>query len=205
LSTPRLLLASASPRRASLLAQLGLVAEAVPARVDESYAAGETPAQHVERLARVKAETVARGDRADIVVGGDTVVVHGSRVMGKPDDEAHALEMLMSLSGKRHRVLSGLAVAHRSRTVSRVARADVRFRPFGEKTARAYVATGEPMDKAGGYGIQGLGAALVDEIRGDYYCVVGFPVAAFIELLADVGWEYAFGRLERVDGAAAGR
>jgi septum formation protein len=167
--------------------------------VDEAYLAGETPAQHVERLARGKAEAIALELPLALVIGGDTVVVDGARVMGKPRSDAHAVEMLMGLSGREHHVLSGVAIVGPFGTVSRVASTEVRFREFDERTALAYVATGEPADKAGAYGIQGMGAALVEEIRGDYYCVVGFPVAALLELFAEAGWRYVFGRLEPVD------
>jgi septum formation protein len=194
-----LILASASPRRADLLRQLGLDADTRPAHVDETYLDGESPTEHVERLARAKAEAIAADAPNALVIGGDTVVVDGSRVMGKPGSDEEAVEMLMSLAGREHHVLSGVAVAGPSGTVSRVVRTEVRFRDFDTDTAVRYVATGEPADKAGAYGIQGLGAALVEEIRGDYYCVVGFPVAALVDLLTEVGWKYAFGRLEPLD------
>jgi len=199
LSAPRIVLASASPRRADLLRQLGLEADTRPAHVDETYLAGEVPADHVDRLARAKAEAIASELPDALVIGGDTVVVDGRRVMGKPGSDEEAVEMLMRLAGREHHVLSGVAIAGPSGTVSRVVRTDVRFREFSESTAIAYVATGEPADKAGAYGIQGFGAALVEEIRGDYYCVVGFPVAALLDLLAEAGWRYAFGRLEPLD------
>ncbi|MCG6957442.1 MAG: Maf family protein [Gemmatimonadetes bacterium] len=196
MGSPRLVLASASPRRAELLRRMGLNAEVAPADVDERYLEGETPEAHVERLARAKAESVATGDPGVLVVGGDTVVVDGDRVLGKPADADEAVTMLRGLSGREHRVLSGIALRGPAGTVSAVGQAVVRFRLFDEADAVAYVATGEPMDKAGAYGIQGMGGALVEEIRGDYYTVVGFPVGRFIELLARVGWRYAFGRLE---------
>jgi septum formation protein len=198
-TAPPLVLASASPRRAALLQQLGLHVDARPADVDESYRPGESPEEHVERLAREKAEAVAAEVPGSLVIGGDTVVVHRGRVMGKPDSDAEALAMLLALSGEAHHVFTGVALASPSGTVSRVVRTEVRFRDFDERTALAYVATGEPEDKAGAYGIQGLGAALVEEIRGDYYCVVGFPVAAVVDLLAETGWRYEFGRLELLD------
>jgi len=194
---PRLVLASASPRRAELLLRMELDVEVLPADVDERYLDGEDPEAHVERLARTKAETVAARTPGALVVGGDTVVVDGDTVLGKPADSDEAVAMLRGLSGREHRVLSGVALCGPSGTVSAVGQAIVRFRTFDEAEARAYVATGEPMDKAGAYGIQGMGGALVEEIRGDYYTVVGFPVVRFVELLARAGWRYAFGRLER--------
>jgi len=193
-SAPRLVLASGSPRRLDVLRQLGLAPEVQPADVDEAYLPGETPSEHVERLARTKAEVVARDHAADaIVIGGDTVVVDGVRVLVKPESEEAAVAMLRSLSGGKHEVLSGLALTHRGRTVSEVGRTMVRMRSFDDETARRYVATGEPMDKAGGYGIQGLGASLVAGIEGDYYSVVGYPVGVFLDLLERVGWRFAFG------------
>lgn len=192
---PRIVLASASPRRADLLRQMGLEVHVHPAHVDETYLSGEGAEAHVERLARMKAEAVARQERGALVVGGDTVVVDGDRVLGKPRTGEEAVEMLLALAGRSHLVVSGIAIAGASGTVSAVGRAHVHFRAFGLREARAYAATGEPMDKAGAYGIQGLGAALVDGIDGDYYTVVGFPIGRFIELLERLGWRYAFGDL----------
>jgi septum formation protein len=166
--------------------------------VDETYLPGEAPVAHTERLAREKAEAVSRRAPDALVVGGDTVVVvDGRRVLGKPGTPDEAVAMLLALAGREHEVLSAVALAGAGETVSAVGRARVRFRAFGPDVARAYAATGEPMDKAGAYGIQGLGAALVDSIHGDYYTVVGFPVRRFLELLERKGWRYAFGRLER--------
>lgn len=196
---PRLILASASPRRADLLRQLGLEPHVAPAHVDEAYLPGESPRDHVERLAREKAEKVAAGYQEALVVGGDTVVVDGDRILGKPRSPEEAVAMLLSLAGREHRVLSGIAVAGSGPTVSAVGTASVRFRLFGREAAEAYVASGEPMDKAGAYGIQGLGAALVEAVDGDYYTVVGLPIGRFLELLERRGWRYAFGRLEARD------
>lgn len=201
---PRLILASGSPRRRDILRQLDLDPEIRAADVDEAYLPGESPEEHVERLARLKVETVLAnldGAASLLVVGGDTVVVDAGTVLAKPVDEEDAISMLASLSGKRHEVLSGLALVALGgadevvRTVSGVARTVVLMRSFDEQTARRYVATGEPMDKAGAYGIQGRGAALVAGIEGDYYSVVGFPVGLFMDLLARVGWRFAFGSL----------
>jgi len=178
---------------------LGLEPEVRPAHVDETYLPGESAEAHVERLARAKAEAIARSEPGALVVGGDTVVVDGVRILGKPRDEAEAVEMLLALAGKSHLVLSGIAVAGPAGTTSAVGRARVRFRAFGPGEARAYAATGEPMDKAGAYGIQGLGAALVEAVDGDYYTVVGFPIGRFVELLERSGWRYAFGSLHPME------
>ena len=196
--TPRLVLASSSPRRAAVLRQLGLAAQILPAGVDEKYLPDEKPEEHVERLARGKAQAVSLSEPGALVVGGDTVVVDGRRVLGKPRSADEAVTMLAGLAGRRHEVYSALAIAGEHGTVSGVARASVRFRKFDPATARRYVATDEPSDKAGGYGIQGMGAALVDAVDGDYYCVVGFPVSVFVQLLERAGWRYDFGSLTRM-------
>jgi septum formation protein len=195
--SPRLVLASGSPRRADILRQLGFEPEVRPADVDESYVPGETPTEHVERLARAKAEAVAQHAVEALLIGGDTIVLDGDRVLAKPVDVPDAVAMLRRLSGATHEVLSGLALAGPHGTVSVVARARVRMRAFDEEMASAYVATGEPLDKAGAYGIQGKGAALVEAIEGDYYAVVGFPVGAFLDLLERAGWRFHFGDLIR--------
>jgi len=197
--SPRLILASASPRRSDVLRQLGLAPEIRPTDVDEAYLEGESPREHVERLARAKARVAAADAPGALVVGGDTVVVDRGHVLTKPADEGAAVDMLLALSGGTHEVLSGIALAGSHGMVSRVARTEVRMRSFDRSTATAYVATGEPMDKAGGYGIQGLGAALVEGIEGDYYAVVGFPVGAFISLLGEAGVQYVFGTLTLAD------
>lgn len=191
-AAPRLVLASGSPRRAELLSQMGLRFEVRPATVDERSLAGELPAQHVERLAHAKAVAVARDVPDALVVGGDTVVVDGDRILGKPASDDEAAEMLLSLAGRSHAVFSGVALVGPGVDESAWSRTEVRFHPFDAATARAYVATGEPMDKAGAYGIQGMGAALVEAIRGDYYTVVGFPLGHFLALLERAGWRYAF-------------
>jgi len=196
--TPRIVLASSSPRRAAILRQLGLSPHIMPSSVEEKYLSDETPEEHVERLARSKAQSVSMHEPDAIVIAGDTVVVDGRRVLGKPRSVDEATSMLAGLAGKRHEVYSALALAGEHGTVSAVARASVRFRSFDRATARRYVDTGEASDKAGAYGIQGMGAALVDAVDGDYYCVVGFPVSVFVQLLERAGWRYEFGTLTRL-------
>jgi len=194
--SPRLVLASGSPRRSELLDQMGLTHEVRPAYLDEAHRTGESWEDHVERLAREKAEAVASEATDALVVGGDTVVVLDGEVLGKPADGNEAIGMLLSLSGRSHTVLSGVALVGPHGALSSIGRAEVRFRTFGVEEARAYVATREPMDKAGAYGIQGLGAALVEGLDGDYYSVVGLPVGRLLDLLAQAGWRYTFGSLE---------
>lgn len=194
MSTPRLVLASASPRRRQLLQQLGLAVEVRPADVDESALPGEQPGDHVERLARTKAQAVAARESNALVIGGDTVVVLDGEILTKPVDARDAVAMLLRLQGREHRVDTGVAVAApEGRTVSAVVSAAVRFRPFDRTLAEAYVATGEPADKAGAYGIQGYGSVLVEEVRGDYFAVMGLPVARVVVLLEELGYRYAFG------------
>ena len=187
-----LVLASQSPRRASILETLGIPFETHPAAIDERVLGSEVPEAHVERLARAKAAAVAslRPDRP--VLAGDTVVTRAGEILGKPRDDDHAVDMLLSLQGREHEVLSSLALARGSTIGSGVQRTRVRFRSFDESTARAYVATGEPADKAGSYGIQGLGAVLVEEIHGDYSAIVGLPVPLLLRLLAEAGMAYRF-------------
>jgi septum formation protein len=191
-ATP-LVLASASPRRAEILENLGLPTEVHPARVDESVLPGEEAEEHAERLARAKAAAVAGLAPGRWVLAGDTVVVVDDRILGKPRDEDHAVEMLMALQGRAHRVVSALALVEPGGQVrSGVQSTTVRFRTFGRSEAAAYAATGEPMDKAGAYGIQGLGAVLVEGVEGDYSGVVGLPVPLLVRLLDEAGRPYRF-------------
>ncbi len=175
-----------------LLEQLGLSAVVDPAHLDESVQPGESPAEHVERLARDKAVAVGRRHPGALILAGDTVVVLDGVMLGKPTTVDHAVEMLTGLSGRSHAVLTGVAVAGPHGVVSAVERTVVRMRSFSTDEARAYAVTGEPMDKAGAYGIQGMGAALVEGIEGDYYAVVGFPVRRVLDLLERAGWRYTY-------------
>ncbi|MEE2669126.1 MAG: Maf family protein [Gemmatimonadota bacterium] len=193
---PPLVLASASPRRRECLDMLGLRYTVHPARISEHERPGESAVEYVERLAQEKALTVAAQFPEALVLAGDTVVVVDNEILGKPEDSAEAKSMLIRLSGRSHTVASGVALAFPPDNVrSGVSTTEVVFRPFQAETASAYVATGEPLDKAGAYAIQGLGASLVSEIAGDYYTVVGLPVPLFFDLLRESGWEYSFGSL----------
>ena len=196
---PRLVLASASPRRRELIERLGLAFDVVPADVDESPIRGEPPEAMARRLAEAKALAIAHVRPLALVVGSDTIVVVDGDVLGKPADEDDAVRMLMRLQGREHRVETGIAVVappapggRAARVASSVVGVDVRFRPFDEAFARAYVATREPLDKAGAYGIQGFGSALVERIDGDYFAVMGLPVARMLSHLRELGWEYRF-------------
>jgi septum formation protein len=197
-SAPPLVLASRSPRRAELLQRLGLQFEIVPAEIDESYVDHEMPAVHAEWLAREKAFAISHQRPDALVIGSDTIVVLGSDVLGKPRDEREAVEMLVRLSGREHQVFTGVAVAHGGRVESDLERVNVRFRSLHRRDCEAYVATGEPMDKAGAYGIQGFGSALVESIHGDYFAVMGLPVVCTLKLIERFGWRYAFQGLEAV-------
>lgn len=191
-AVPPIVLASSSPRRAQLLAMLDLRFEIEPADIDERYTPGEEPAAHAERLAREKAMAIAREQRDSLVIGSDTVVVLDEEVLGKPRNAAEAVRMLLRLQGREHTVATGIAVAHRSEVRSDVEEVRVRFRAFDAERARAYVSTGEPMDKAGAYGIQGYGAALIERIEGDYFAVMGLPIARLLKMLESLGYRYDF-------------
>jgi len=194
--SPELVLASQSPRRRELLALIGLAHEVRPADIDESYLEGETPEQHCERLARGKANTLAgRVGRDAVVIGSDTIVVVDGQVLGKPDDAVDAARMLRMLSGRAHTVLTAVAVARQGRLESAVERVSVSFREIDDIEIAAYIATREPMDKAGAYGIQGYGATIVSRIEGDYFAVMGLALNLLVRLLARVGLRYEFGRL----------
>lgn len=194
MSAPPIVLASTSPRRRQLLAQLGLRFEAVPAELDESALPDERAVPHVRRLALEKARAVAALRPDALVIAGDTVVVLDGEIVVKPEGPDDAVAMLLRLQGRTHRVETGVAVvAPGGEEAADVVGADVTFRPFDAGLARAYVATGEPLDKAGAYGIQGFGAVLVESIRGDYFAVMGLPVARLVELLGRLGWAYRFG------------
>lgn len=194
MNAPPLVLASASPRRSRLLQQIGIRFDVLPADVDEKAVAGESPADHARRLALEKARTAAAERPDALVIAGDTVVTLGGDILGKPAGGRDALAMLLRLRGHEHRVETGVAVvAPDGQELVDVVGADVRFRSFGEAIAEAYVATGEPLDKAGAYGIQGFGAVLVESIRGDYFAVMGLPLARLVGMLGEVGWEYRFG------------
>ena len=182
---PALVLASASPRRAELLTAAGFAFDVDPVDVDESMHAGETPAAYVERVARLKAGVAAARHPHRVVVAADTAVVIGDAVLGKPKDEDDARDMLRQLSGRSHEVLTGVVVAaHGVR--AHVERTRVWFRALSAEEIAWYVASGEPMDKAGAYAIQGLASRFIPRIEGSYSNVVGLPVSVLADILAAV-------------------
>ena len=193
MTPPRLVLASGSPRRHQILEQLGLDFDIRPAEIDESLRSGEGPAEAAERLARAKAE--ARVFATRLTLGCDTLVEHRNTILGKPCSLTEAASMLQRLAGEAHTVYTGVALAAPGRTESAVEATRVWFRDLSATECAEYAETEEPLDKAGAYGIQGFGAAVVDRIEGDYFNVMGLPVGRLLQLLAEFGWRYAFGHL----------
>jgi septum formation protein len=191
----QVVLASESPRRRDLLRLIGLEPLIHPARLDERERPGEEPKAYAERLAREKASAVCPRFPDALVVAADTVVVLDGRMLGKPADDVEAAIMLQWLEGRTHTVHTGLAVARGATLESAVESVEVTFRPLTAAQIHAYVATGEPRDKAGAYGIQGYGAVLVERIHGDFFAVMGLPLARLISLLVRLGIEYEFGAL----------
>jgi len=188
-------LASASPRRRELLTLIGIAHEVRPANIDESMRPREAPRRYAERLAREKASAVAVRDPDLITIGADTVVVIDRKVLGKPTDVGDAARMLRMLSGREHTVITAVAVSRGRKLRSAIEEVCVTFRRLRDDEIDAYIAMGEPMDKAGAYGIQGYGATIVERIEGDYFAVMGLPLVRLVGLMRDVGVKYQFGNL----------
>jgi nucleoside triphosphate pyrophosphatase len=182
-----LILASASPRRRELLARAGITVEVDPARVDERPEPGESPERYVERVAQLKASAGARRHPHRPVLGADTVVVVDGEVLGKPVDAEDAARMLRRLAGRTHYVLTGVALAWDGQLTTQVERTEVAMSAMSEEDVAWYVASGEPMDKAGAYAIQGLASRFVTRIAGSYSNVVGLPVATVVAMLKTPG------------------
>jgi nucleoside triphosphate pyrophosphatase len=196
----RLILASASPRRAQILRDAGIIIEVRSSRVDESLRAGESASRHVQRLAREKAVAAARSIRGSaVVIGADTVVVVDGKILGKPASRRDARRMLRRLSGRTHRVLTGIAIlrlppgkrgeslGRGERILSAVESTRVKFAPLSARGIEAYVSSGEPMDKAGAYAVQGRAGKFVTRIVGCYFNVVGLPLARLSGMLRKIG------------------
>lgn len=184
----QLILASQSPRRKELLGLFHIPFVIRVADIDEAMDPGKDPAREVARVSRAKAEAVPRGD-ADVVIAADTVVVLEGRVLGKPKDEAHAVKMLTDLSGRDHQVMTGITVLRGGQVLTHTEITDIHFRPLSRREIENYVATGEPMDKAGAYGIQGGAALFAEKMHGDYYNVMGLPVCTLWKLLRQIAPE----------------
>jgi septum formation protein len=189
MSLPRLILASASPRRRELLEQLGFALDVRPADTDETPLAGEAPRDYVLRVAREKARAIA----GETVLAADTAVVLGSAILGKPRDGQDARRMLRALSGVPHEVLTGVCVRSGATERTALVSAEVRLDPLSDAQIDWYVSTGEPLDKAGAYAIQGIAGAFVRELRGSVSNVIGLPLAETLALLREAGvalpWE----------------
>ena len=192
---PRVILASQSPRRRDLLTLVGITHDVQPADIDETYLAGEKPAPHAERLARGKCAVIAQREPDALVIGSDTIVVVDGDVLGKPANEGDAAHMLRRLSGRTHIVITAVAVEWRGETRSAVEEVSVTFHSLSDDDIAAYIATREPMDKAGAYGIQGYGATIVERVDGDYFAVMGLPLQLLVRVLRELGIRYAFGPL----------
>jgi septum formation protein len=186
-------LASSSPRRRELLTLIGIAHEVRPADIDETLRPRETPRRFAERLAREKATALATRDPNQITIGADTIVVVNRKILGKPADIVQAAGMLRQLSGREHTVVTAIAVSRGRKLRSAVEEVRVKFRTLRTAEIDAYIATGEPMDKAGAYGIQGYGATIVESIDGDYFSVMGLSLVRLVGLLRDVGVKYRFG------------
>lgn len=182
-----IILASGSPRRKEFLQSLGVSFKIYVASIDELAEIGELAEDFVLRMAKEKAATVGEKFPDSWIISGDTVVCLGKEILGKPTSKENAVELLMQLSGQTHFVRSGFCLWHERKNIVRAQSVvtSVRFTNFSEQVARAYVATGEPMDKAGGYGIQGVGGVLVDSIEGSYSNVVGLPMVELVSVLEE--------------------
>jgi septum formation protein len=186
---PTLILASGSPRRRELLDSLDVDYVIRPADVDESILARESPTEHVQRLATDKAAAIAH--QGELILGADTIVLIDDEILGKPADTSEARIMLRRLTGRVHQVLSGVALldASSGRSAVGLARTEVRIAEISDKEIDWYVSTREPMDKAGAYAIQGLGALFVEHIEGNYTNVVGLPIPLTRSLFRDLGFD----------------
>ena len=189
MTEPILILASASPRRAQLLEQIGVTFAQAPQEIDETPAAGESAEALAERLALEKARAAyaVQDQSGCIVLGSDTVVVAGGAILGKPEHADDALRMLALLSNRSHRVCTAVSLVSGNRSASRLSVTEVSFREIELKEAQAYWETGEPQGKAGAYAIQGLGAVFVEQISGSYSGVMGLPLYETAQLLAEFG------------------
>ena len=189
-----IVLASGSPRRRQLLEMLRIPFRVMPPDVDEHVLPGEAPDRYVTRLSRAKAEAVVARAPGELILAADTTVVLDGAIFEKPTSPAHAVEMLSHLQGNTHEVMTAVAVARDGELAQALDVSRVTFRPVDRPTLEAYVATGEPLDKAGAYAIQGLGAPLIERVEGDFFGVMGLPLRLALDLLARFGRPYRFTR-----------
>jgi len=184
-----LILASSSPRRCELLKQLGVDFEVIPSKIEEDSVLGESPGEHVIRLAEAKAQDVGNRFPDHWVIGADTIVYVDGTILGKPKGQQEALEMLRLMSGKEHHVLTGVSVRHSNKGVGEcgVVETAVRVKTLSPAEMEWYIGTGEPFDKAGGYGIQGIGSFMIESINGSYTNVVGLPLCELMQMMSRLG------------------
>ena len=187
--TPKLILASASPRRRELLASIGVDFVVIPSHVPEERGADESPEEYVARLSREKAAEVAKTHPAEWIIAADTTVLLGEELLEKPRDAADARRMLATIAGQTHIVYTGVTLSHteRGHHETRVTTSEVRMLDLSENDIAWYVETGEPMDKAGAYAVQGIGSMFIDSIHGSYTNVVGLPLATLFRMLRKAG------------------
>lgn len=185
----KLILASASPRRRELLASIGLAFDVLPSNVPEVHRDGEAPEEYVARLSRDKAEALAKAHPSRWVIAADTTVLLGDQLLEKPADAADAARMLGAIAGRTHIVYTGVTLenAERDYRETRVAESEVRMLPLSAEEIEWYVRTGEPLDKAGAYAVQGIGAMFIESIHGSYTNVVGLPLATLFLMLRRAG------------------
>lgn len=197
----KIVLASSSPRRRELLERLGLRFDVIPSHIDEIPLHGESAEDFVLRTSTEKALSVSRNlDGDSVVIGADTIVVIEGEILGKPRDEKEAMTMLEKISGREHRVITGFSIVKPRAEVlyKRFTESRVKIKPLAPWEIEGYIKTGEPMDKAGAYGVQGIGAFMIEEIHGSYTNVVGLPIAQVIEVLTRLGVLKLFDECEHI-------
>ena len=181
LKNENIILASRSPRRAFLLKQIGLQFEQIPSHIKENFN-GMQPDDFVLYYSKKKAEEIQKTYPESLIIGADTIVVLNNEIIGKPQNDEDAFQILKKLSGKYHEVLTGVSILFHDSQLSDIAKTKVYFKSISDEDLREYVSTSEPMDKAGAYGIQGYGSQFIDKIEGCYFNVMGFPIPLFYEM-----------------------
>jgi septum formation protein len=197
----KIILPSSSPRRKELLEKLGLRFEVIPSLIDEIPLPDESPANFVLRASTEKALSVCRNlDSDSVVIGADTIVVIDGEILGKPKDEEEAITMLGKIAGKEHRVITGFSIVKPEAEIlyRKFVESEVKIKTLAPWEIEGYIKTGEPMDKAGAYGAQGIGAFMIEEIHGSYTNIVGLPLAQVIEVLTRLGVLKVFGGYEHI-------